>query len=354
MARRSSGKPWLHAKSGYWCSTVAGKRVYLDKDYKVACRKLREALAEQKRADQGVASDWLDVPIGNLADEFLDHIQASRKATTHANYRYCLLRALRIVGPKTRVADLGKLHLAKIEQKLTGKYSPSTVRDTIQTLQTVFSWAIKHDLLTENPLAGYQKPAGRSRTRIVTKDEFNKLFGGTDARFRDVLTALRHTGCRPIEVRTLVWDWVDLDEGLWILKDHKTITRQRNPLPRLIPLSDEVLSLCKRLAERRHSATDRVFLNAHGKPYSKNGMCQKMARLRERVGIEPKAGEQLVLYSARHTFGTNANGRVSDIELATLMGHTDVRTTQRYVHINTDRLRDIQRRASTPTHRSTE
>ena len=85
-----------------------------------------------------------------------------------------------------------------------------------------------------------------------------------------------------------------------------------------------------------------VFLNAHGTPYPKDGLCRKMARLRKRVGIEPKAGEQLVLYCARHTFGTNANGRVSDIELATLMGHTDVRTTQRYVHINTDRLRDIQ------------
>lgn len=324
MARRSSGKPWLHAKSAYWCSTVGGKRVYLDKDYKVACRKLRECFAEQKRAEQGVGSDWLEAPIGNLADEFLDHILASRKPTTHTNCRYCLIRALKIVGPKTRVADIGKLHLAKIEQKLTGKYTPSTVRDTIQTLQTVFSWAIRHDLLTENPLAGYQKPTGRSRTRVVTDEEFDKLLAGSDASFRDVLTALRYTGCRPVEVRTLVWDWVDLDQGLWILKDHKTITRQRNPLPRMIPLSEEVLALCKRLAERLpHGPSDHVFLNAHGKPYAKDGLCRKMARLRKRVGIESKAGEQLVLYSARHTFGTNANGRVSDIELATLTFEQD-------------------------------
>lgn len=32
------------------------------------------------------------------------------------------------------------------------------------------------------------------------------------------------------------------------------------------------------------------------------------------------------------------------MELAQLMGHTDVRTTQRYVHLNVERLQDIQNR----------
>ena len=57
-----------------------------------------------------------------------------------------------------------------------------------------------------------------------------------------------------------------------------------------------------------------------------------------------KAGERVVLYSYRHTFGTESSGRVSDIELAELMGHTEVRTTHRYVHLNVDRLHDIRRR----------
>ena len=70
-----------------------------------------------------------------------------------------------------------------------------------------------------------------------------------------------------------------------------------------------------------------------------------MDRLRKRAGIEAKAGEQVVLYSNRHTYGTEKSARVSSIELAELMGHTDVRTTQRYTHFNTERLHEIQRRA---------
>ena len=45
MARKSSGKPWLHGASGWWCATIGGKRKKLDKDYKVACRKLKARFA---------------------------------------------------------------------------------------------------------------------------------------------------------------------------------------------------------------------------------------------------------------------------------------------------------------------
>ena len=71
-----------------------------------------------------------------------------------------------------------------------------------------------------------------------------------------------------------------------------------------------------------------------------------MRRLRERVGLEPKAGENLVLYSSRHTFATERVGRVTDIELAELLGHSDPSMTKKYVHINLERLRQIQKRAA--------
>ena len=299
MARRSTGKPWLHEKSGYWCTSVDRKRVYLDRDYKVASRKLRQLKADLRRKEQGASNEWLDVPIADLADEFLDDIQARRKPNTHAGYRYRLLRALQVIGPATRVAEIRKLHLVKIEQKMTGKYSPSTVRDTIAVLQSVFSWAVRHDLLTENPLFGYEKPRGRVRTRIITPAEFQTLLRHSDASFRRVLLALRWTGCRPGEVHSLIWDWVDLETGFWILKDHKTVTRQRNPRPRMIPLPKPILRMCERLAEKDHQPTDHVFLNARGTRYTKDSLCRKMARLRgEKVSEVKRCQERMALPSA--------------------------------------------------------
>ncbi|MEM6484383.1 MAG: site-specific integrase [Pseudomonadota bacterium] len=350
MSRKKSRKPWLHEASGIWCTSDHGKRIYLDRDYRVACTKLREFDADRKRKRQleaqGASEDWLDRPLAALAEEFLNDIKARKKPNTYEGYRYRLLRALTIVGPDLKIGEVGKIHLAKIEQKMTGNYSPTTIKDTIATLQFAFAWAQKRDLIFENHLVGYEKPAPRKRNRTITQEEFDSLVEASDIAFARVLTALRHTGCRPGEVRSLIWDWVDLEKGIWTFPDHKTITQQRDPKPRCVPLPPEVLKLCLELAKKKHRAADHVFLNSKGKPYSKDNLCRRMSQVRKKAGIELKAGEQLVLYCNRHTFGTETAGLVTDIELANLMGHTDVRTTQRYVHLSPDRLKEIRNRVS--------
>lgn len=343
MPRRRLTKPWLHSGSGYYCTYLAGKRVYLDRDYRAACKKLRELKLQKQRSDEPTDA-WLDMPFADLADAFLDDLKARKKPTTYDGYRQRLRRALGILGIELRVVDIRKHHLAAIERELP-ELSPTTVRDTIAAVQSVFGWAVRCDLLDTNPLDGYEKPAARMRSRVLDPGEFRALLQHSDPSFRRALVALAMTGCRPVEVRTLIWDWVDLENGFWILPDHKTITRQRQPRPRVIPLPNPIWKLCNKLARSPHASSDHVFLNARGTPYTKDCFCRKMSRVRKRAGITTKAGERLVLYSLRHTFGTDTSGTITDIELAELMGHTETRTTRRYVHLNASRLRDIQERA---------
>lgn len=347
MPRRPAMRPWLHNPSGFWCATVEGRRVYLDHDYKVACAKLRERLAEAKRRDAG-ADEWLDRSFAELADKFLDHVHQTRKPATYAAYRARLDRALRILGTNLRTGEVRKRHLADVEAAVPKTLSPTTVRDTLATVQAVFCWAVRNDYLEVNPLIGYRKPAARSRSRIVTDEEFQALMRAAyrSPAFRRVLLGLRLTGCRPGELRQITWEMVDLDTGLWILPDHKTVTRQRQPRPRIIPLPPVVWRICRWLAKRPPSASGHVFVNMRGQPYTKDCFVTYFDRLRERAGIKVKAGERLVLYSNRHTFATERAGRVSDIELAELLGHTGTQMIPRYTHFNVERLREIQRRSS--------
>ncbi len=344
MPRKSSNKPWLHSGSGFWCTWLNGKREYLDKDYKVACRKLRALKADQKRQAEG-NHEWMNVPFAILVDEYLDDVKARRKEDTYDSCRYRLLRALKILGKTVLVGDMRKLHLAKIEQKLADDYSPTTVKDTLASVQGVFNWAIEHEMLDTNPLAKYRKPAARRRHRVIEPAEFQALLRHADVNFRRVLLALRMTGCRPGEIRSLIWEWVDLENHMWIFPDHKTITRQQQPRPRLVPLPDAIWKMCAMLAREPHDPSEHVFLNRRGQPYTKDCLVRKMARIRKRAGITTKAGENIVLYSNRHTYATAAVGKVSDTELAEVLGHVDTSMLQRYTHINADRLRDIQRRA---------
>lgn len=120
MPRKQSPEPWHHKSSGYWCATIAGKRTYLDLDYKIACRKLLELRAKEKREEAG-GTEWLDAPFANLANEFLADLQKRRKPATYKANRYRLLRALKTLGTSLRVGEVRKLHVAKIEQEMTCK-----------------------------------------------------------------------------------------------------------------------------------------------------------------------------------------------------------------------------------------
>lgn len=142
MARKPSGKPWLHGASGWWCATIGGKRKRLHKDYRAACRKLKALQTASKRGGLG-ERDWLDAPFSVLADEYLANVQAGKKPATYRSLRYRLLRAIRILGVSLLVGELRKFHLAKIDQELQSSgYSPTAVRDTIATVQGVFNWAV--------------------------------------------------------------------------------------------------------------------------------------------------------------------------------------------------------------------
>lgn len=344
MPRHKSVKPWLHKSSGYWCATLLGKRTYLDLDYTTACRKLIELRAKEQREIAG-GKEWLEASFATLANEYLSDLEKRRKPGTYRANRYRLLRALKLLGTTLRVGELRKFHIAKLEQVMTDQYSPTTIADTIAAISSVYSWAISMDLFDVNPLVGYSKPARRSRNRVIQPEEFQALLRNSDPRFRCFLISARLTGCRPGELRSLIWDWVDLENGFWIFPDHKTITMQRQPRPRIVPLPNAVWKLCRRWHSSDPAPTSHVFLNMQGEPYSKDCLVLKMSRVRERAGIGKKANENLVLYSARHTYATKTVGKVSDLELATLMGHTTTHMIRRYVHLNAEQLRDIQRRA---------
>ena len=346
MPRKPAIKPWLHQASGYWCITIFAKRHYLDLDYHTACQKLNAIRTKQTREDAG-AVEWLDAPFITLTGEYLDDLKQRRKENTYRGNRYRLLRVWKILGTELRVGQVKKFHLNEIEKSMTGSYSPTTISDTLTTVIGVFNWAVKYDFLTVNPLIGYAKPARLGRTRIILPAEFQALLRHSDVAFRRVLIAARLTGCRPGELRSLIWEWVNLDSGFIIFPDHKTITMQRKPMPRIVPLPKPIWKLCRWLARRNSPRpADHVFLNMRGKPYTKDCLVTKMARIRLRAGIEKVGGENIILYSNRHSYATEIVGRVSDFELATLLGHTDSQMVKRYAHLNQDRLRDIQRRAA--------
>jgi hypothetical protein len=76
---------------------ITGRRKKLDKDFAAACRKLKALRVQAKKGFIG-NRNWWDAPFSELADEYLDFIKAKKKPATFYNYRYAILRSLKILG----------------------------------------------------------------------------------------------------------------------------------------------------------------------------------------------------------------------------------------------------------------
>src|SRR5947209_3496319 len=161
-----------------------------------------------------------------------------------------------------------------------------------------------------------KRPKPAPRSRALTEKEFRLLLRGEiKARFRTFLFALWATGCRPKEARTLRWDQVREDR--WVLTDHKTSHKTKKP--RVVYLNRPMRKLMAVLRSR--SSSEFVFVNMHGKPWTRNAVTCRMSRLKKKLGLR----HDVCAYLIRHAFGTNAilNG-IDVATVATLMGHVDL------------------------------
>lgn len=347
MPRRP--KPFFHR--GWWCSNVGGRRSKLaqGRENKSAAEDALLDLLNELRYYPD-RKTYPQLTVRDLCEKFLDWVELHRSPDTYDDYRDWLNKWVKLHGPK-RAREIRADDLEEWKQALAKQHlSPWTVNHAIISVKTCWSWAVKNDFSAVNPLQKVQKLDAEGRERTFSPDEFLTLLRNADALFRQALLFFRLTGIRPGEFRRLSWEQVDLDNHVLVIRKHKSRRTAKVKKPRIIQLPLAAESLLRwRLRklgytpETRPAALngERVFLNGDGLPWSYNALRCRMRRLRDRAGFKPdENGEQIVLYTARHTFGTKAaSAGVSDRRLADLMGHTDPKMTQKYIHLANPDLR---------------
>jgi len=133
-------------------------------------------------------------------------------------------------------------------------------------------------------------------------------------------------------VRELTWDMIDWDTALAVKHHTKKSRTAKVREPWRIPLVPEIVAMLRRRLQRRGELPF-VFLNEDGRQWTKDALVLRMRRARERAKVRPDArGEQVVLYTNRHTYLTKAAPQLSAPMLGALADHSDPRTTRRYLH----------------------
>lgn len=201
------------------------------------------------------------------------------------------------------------------------------------TIQQPFNEAERLGLIVKNPFRGLSFPEG-DEGRDWTDEELSMILNGANQPFSELVIGLRLSGLRPLEGCDLSWPHIRFDLSNIKIDEHKS--RWRTNAPRIVPLNDPLIDLFNSIRQRAYPGI-RVFRNTKKKPWTRDHADATLLRLRKKLGLP----DDLKLHGCRHTFGTNAiMNDVGVMKLMEILGHTDIRTTQRYVHLakKTDHL----------------
>jgi len=84
--------------------------------------------------------------------------------------------------------------------------------------------------------------------------------------------------------------------------------------------------------------TDRLFISLKGAPISVPGLRWIISKYAERSGL----GKNIHPHSLRHSFATHLVNSGCDVRVVQeLLGHASISTTQRYTHVNMERLKKV-------------
>jgi len=217
--------------------------------------------------------------------------------------------------------------LAWINRNLPPRRSAWTRRRWNSTIQAPFNAAARLGLIDRNPFDGLSMPEGPCG-RDWTDEEFRALLRCSPPPLRRMIVFIRFSGSRPGEARELTWPCVRNEVRAMVLAEHKTVEHSR--APRVIRFNRVIVKLLGVLRRGCPPHNRHVFLNSYLNQWTLDSLTRAIRHSRARAGLPP----DVKLHGGRHTYGTQAilNG-VNPAVLAQLMGHSSIRTTQRYVHL---------------------
>ena len=190
---------------------------------------------------------------------------------------------------------------------------PSSVALEIRHLKTVFYKAVKWEMTEKNPVVGVKQPKHDIvKVRYLLKEEVQRLLDKIDdPEFKRLVIVYLHTGARRIELLSLSWDDVDLD-------NRQIVLNGKGSKKRFVPMNKTLLMLFNELKD---TGREKPF------SYRPNFVSHKIQVYYQAAEIKGAN-----LHSLRKTFGsTLLQDNLADIFMVSkLLGHENVRTTQKY------------------------
>jgi len=223
-------------------------------------------------------------------ERFLPYIQASQLDSDTKRYYDTGWRLL----SATRIVDWRLDRMTTTEAELLQfPGASSTANCALRTLRRILSLTREWDILPSAPRTKLRKE--KERTDVFTAEREKTFQEAASQPLKDVFLIIQGAGMRPDEVIRMRWNNVLWDKNLIFIPEGKTDKAKRH-----VPLSDRVRSL---LRVRAQDAKSEWFFPSK----RRKGHISYFPIARDFVATRRAAGlpDDLVLYSARHSFATD-------------------------------------------------
>lgn len=230
--------------------------------------------------------------------------------------------------------------------KKVGKKS-STISRNLASIRSFYQFLIRNRKIKNDPTEDVQSPKVEKRIpSVLTAQEVELLLEqpkdvdlkGT--RDKAMLEFAYATGMRVTEIINLNIENVNIEEGYVICR---TGAKQRN-----IPLGSLSLSALKEYIEDarpiliKNEREKALFVNVNGKRLTRQGFWKIVKYYKEQAHIT----KDITPHVLRHSFATHLLQNGADLKaIQTMLGHSDISSTQVYMQFQDSGLKDIYQKA---------
>jgi integrase/recombinase XerD len=212
---------------------------------------------------------------------------------------------------------------------------PVSEKTKIRRLRDVsrfYDWAVKYRYLLSNPIKLFVeslRAPKQEEAQALSEAQVNQLLSRiTNYEYYIWTLFLLYTGARIGELANLRLKDVDFKERTIFIREGK------GKKDRYTFMNDELYYHIKGYVEKirvhRTPKTDKFFVSCTGRHISEYHIENYRKYLKE---VSKDMGVEVSPHKLRHTFGTLACQKGMNIEiLAKIMGHSDMRTTLKYLH----------------------
>lgn len=284
-----------------------------------------DPVAERRRMDA------VPTVAGFLHDRVMPHVRETlRGAVTYESFARRLSAALGHkhldeVTPEDVTAFRGRL----VREGLSNASVNRHLAFTRSAFNRAREWGVYDG---PNPAAAPGMLPEQGRDKYLTAAQVQDLVAALgkdhDQTAAAALGLLMLTGARKGEILNARWEHLDLARGLLL------VPRAKSGRPHRIPLSQSAVALLETHRDRLGAADGYIFPgHKQGKPLS--DLRGIWTRAKEAAALP----DDLRIHDLRHSFASAlVNRGVPLHEVAVILGHSQLSTTQRYAHHAPDRL----------------